>query len=263
MSQDLLYSQEGAIAIVQFNQPQRKNPLSRALRDGLREALHKVAGDASIRALVITGGEDIFCAGADIAEITAESSENPSAEREYQRGLLLQGLFNEVESLPQPVIAAVGGFAFGGGCELALACDFRIASQNAVFAFPEVKVGAVPGAGGTQRLPRIIGPARAKEMILTGDRVDAQSALALGLATKVVPQGKVIEEGKIYASKFATIPGLAVKMAKKLINRSLDLDLTSGLELEARCAGSIGTSHDFQEGFRAFIEKRKPTFTGN
>jgi enoyl-CoA hydratase len=262
MSESLLYKKEGAVGVLQINRPQRKNSLDSKLRIELRERLLEIGKDKGVRAVIITGGEEMFCAGADINEISSESK-RISAETEYERAREFQSAFDAIEQLPQPVIAAIGGFAVGGGCELTLACDFRIASENAIMGLPEVKVGAFPAAGGTQRLPRLIGVAKAKEMILTGEVLKAQQALALGLVTKVVPQGSVVAEGKAFAAKFAVLPRLSVQAAKMLINRGTEIELGTALELEARTAGSVGTSHDFREGFLAFLEKRKPDFTGD
>lgn len=261
MSESLLYRQEGAVGVLQINRPQRKNSFNSELRRELRERVGQIGRDKALRALVITGGEEMFCAGADIVEISNDTRQM-SAETEYQRSREFQSAFDAIEQLPQPVVAAIGGFAFGGGCELALACDFRIAAENATIGLPEVKVGAFPAAGGSQRLPRLIGVARAKELILTGEVVKAPQALAIGLVTRVVPQGRVVAEAIEFASKFAQLPRVAVQAAKMLITRGPELELSAALELEARTAGGVGTSHDFREGFQAFLEKRKPHFTG-
>ncbi len=257
MYQNLIYLKEGAIATVQLNRPQKKNALNSELRVEIEKALREIGGDTSLKAVIVTGGEEIFCAGADIGEIqkatTAESTTKHA--REFQL------LFDQIESLPQPVIAAVSGYALGGGCELALACDFRIASEGAKFGLPEIKIGAFPGGGGTQRLPRLIGAAKAKEMIFTGDPTSAEEAFALGLVMKVVPKDKLMEEAKGFANKLASLPRLAMEASKKVINRGLEMDLSSGLEFEARCFGNLATTHDLKEGILAFLEKRKPNFS--
>lgn len=263
MFQNLMYQQDGAIAIVQLHRPEKKNSLNAALRREMKTLLQELAQNKTTRVIIITGGEDVFCAGADVAEIGSEINKDASAEASYHRAREFQILFDQVESLPQPVIAAIAGYAFGGGCELALACDFRIASESAVLGLPEAKIGAYPAGGGTQRLPRLIGAAKAKEMILTGDPVDAQRAFSLGLVTKVVPKGKLLEEARTYASKLASLPRLALETSKMLINRGMEMELSSAIELEARCMCNVGTSHDFREGMLAFVEKRKPNFTGN
>jgi enoyl-CoA hydratase/carnithine racemase len=164
--------------------------------------------------------------------------------------------------LPQPVIAAVSGYALGGGCELALAADFRIASESALLGLPEIKIGAFPGGGGTQRLARLIGVAKAKEMILTGDPITAQEAFTVGLVMKVTPKEKYLVEAIQLANRLAALPRLALQASKMLINRGRDVDLGTGLEFEARTFASIAHSHDLAEGTKAFLEKRKPNFTG-
>jgi len=209
--------------------------------------------------VIITGGDAIFCAGADISEMGGP----PNAESSYHHAREFQILFDQVESLPQPVIAAVSGYALGGGCELALAADFRIASETARFGLPEIKIGAFPGGGGTQRLTRLLGVAKAKEMILTGDPIMAQEALAIGLVMKVTSKEKYLEEANNLAAKLAALPRLALQASKMLINRSQDIDLATGLEFEARTFGGLAHTHDLAEGTQAFLEKRKPNFTGN
>jgi enoyl-CoA hydratase len=259
MYQNILCQTEGAISILQLNRPQKKNSLNGEMREELETALDGIARDSSLRAVVITGGEEFFCAGADIGEI----QEATTAEASYKHAREFQTLFDRIEALPQPVIAAVAGYALGGGCELALACDFRIASEGAKFGLPEIKIGAFPGGGGTQRLPRLIGAAKAKEIILTGDPIGAEEAFSFGLVTKVVPKDKLLQEAKGFAAKLASLPRLALEASKMLINRGLEVDLASGLEMEARCFGNLAASHDLREGVAAFLEKRKPNFTGN
>jgi enoyl-CoA hydratase len=259
MYQNIFCQTEGAIAFIQLNRPQKKNSLNTEMRKELETVLEDIAGDSSLRAVIVTGGEEIFCAGADIGEI----QEANTAEAAYKHAREFQLLFDQIEALPQPVIAAVAGYALGGGCELALACDFRIASEGAKFGLPEIKIGAFPGGGGTQRLPRLIGAAKAKEIILTGDPITAEEALSFGLVMKVVPKDKLLQEAKDFATKLAALPRLALEASKMLINRGLEIDLATGLELEARCFGTLAYSHDLHEGVQAFLEKRKPNFTGH
>ena len=222
--------------------------------------LHDLARKPGIRAVIITGGDEIFCAGADIGEMEGTSS----AEAAYQHAREFQILFDQVESLPQPVIAAVSGWALGGGCELALAADFRIASETARFGLPEIKIGAFPGGGGTQRLTRLIGVAKAKEMIFTGDPITAQEALAIRFGHESGSRRAIIwrKRGN-FAAKLAALPRLALQASKMLINRSQEVDLATGLEFEARTFGGIAHTHDLAEGTKAFLAKRKPNFTGN
>jgi enoyl-CoA hydratase len=259
MYETLIYRDDGAVATIQLNRPQKKNSFNAQMRQEMENLLHDLARGTDIRAVVVTGGDEIFCAGADISEIEGTNS----AESAYQHAREFQMLFDQVESLPQPVIAAVSGYALGGGCELALAADFRIASDTARFGLPEIKIGAFPGGGGTQRLPRLIGVAKAKEMILTGDPITAQEALAIGLVMKVTSKEKYLEEARSFAAKLAALPRLALQASKMLINRSQEADLATGLEFEARTFGGIAHTHDLVEGTKAFLEKRKPNFTGN
>jgi enoyl-CoA hydratase/carnithine racemase len=258
MYETLIYREDGAIATIQLNRLQKKNSFNVQMRQEMENLLHDLARKAAIRAVVITGCDEIFCAGADISEM-----EGTSAEAAYHHAREFQVLFDQVESLPQPVIAAVSGYALGGGCELALAADFRIASDTARFGLPEIKIGAFPGGGGTQRLTRLIGVAKAKEMILTGDPISAQEALAIGLVMKVTSKEKCLEEANSLAAKLAALPRLALQASKMLINRSQEIDLATGLEFEARTFGGIAHTHDLAEGTKAFLEKRTPNFTGN
>lgn len=259
MPQTLQYREDGAVATIRLNRPEKKNSFNTQMRDEMASLLTDLARKAAIRAVVITGNDEIFCAGADIGEMGGPAN----AESSYHHAREFQILFDQVESLPQPVIAAVSGYALGGGCELALAADFRIASETARFGLPEIKIGAFPGGGGTQRLARLIGIAKAKEMILTGDPITAPEALAAGLVMKIAPKEKYLAEANGLAAKLAALPRLALQASKMLINRSLDVGLATGLEFEARTFGAIAHTHDLVEGTKAFLEKRKPTFTGD
>jgi enoyl-CoA hydratase len=259
MYQTLQYREAGAVATIQLNRPAKKNAFNAQMRTEMGALLHDLAEKTGVRAVVITGGDEIFCAGADIAEIEGTAS----AEAAYKHAREFQILFDQVEGLPQPVIAAVSGWALGGGCELALAADFRIASETARFGLPEIKIGAFPGGGGTQRLTRLIGVAKAKEMILTGDPVSAEQALASGLVTLVIKKDQLMESARQLAEKLAALPRLALQASKMLINRSQEVDLATGLEFEARTFGGIAHTQDLAEGTKAFLEKRKPNFTGN
>jgi len=259
MYQTLQYREDGAVATIRLNRPQKKNSFNGEMRQELEQALQALARQTDIRALVITGGDEIFCAGADISEMDGTAN----SESSYHHAREFQILFDQVESLPQPVIAAVSGYALGGGCELALAADFRVAADTARFGLPEIKIGAFPGGGGTQRLTRLIGAAKAKEMILLGDPISAQEALAIGLVTKVASKEKYLEEANALAAKLAALPRLALQASKMLINRSQEIDLATGLEFEARTFAALAHTHDLAEGTKAFLEKRKANFTGN
>ncbi|HEU4343881.1 MAG TPA: enoyl-CoA hydratase/isomerase family protein [Candidatus Binatia bacterium] len=259
MYQTLQYKEDAPIATIRLHRPEKKNSLNGEMRQEMERLLRELARKPDVRAVILTGGAEIFCAGADISEIAGTSS----AESAYNHAREFQILFDQVEALPQPVIAAVSGYALGGGCELTLACDFRIASETARFGLPEIKIGAFPGGGGTQRLPRLIGAAKAKEMILTGDPITAEEALAAGLVLRVTSKETLLQEAKKFAEKLAALPRLALQASKMLINRSQQVDLASGLELEARAFGGIAHTHDLAEGTKAFLEKRKPAFTGD
>ncbi len=259
MYKHLIHQSADGVSLLRLNRPQKKNALNAELRRELEHALEQIARDSAIRVVVLTGGDEFFCAGADISEI----EESLSAEAAYRHAREFQLLFDRIEALPQAVIAAVAGFALGGGCELCLACDFRIASAGAKFGLPEIKIGAFPGGGGTQRLPRLIGAAKAKEMIFTGEPITAEEALSLGLVHKVVPKERLQENAKNFAARLASLPRLALEASKSLINRSLEVDLASGLEMEARSFGALALTHDLSEGTKAFLEKRKPNFTGH
>ncbi len=258
MYQTLRYSQDGAVAVVQLDRPAKKNSLNNQMRQEMENLLNDIAPQTEIHAVIVTGGDDVFCSGADIGEMGGPVS----AEASYRHAREFQILFDKVEALPQPVIAAVSGWALGGGCELTLACDFRVASETARFGLPEIKIGAFPGGGGTQRLPRLVGVAKAKEMILTGDPITAQEAYAAGLVMKVAPREKYFDEALKLANALAALPRLALQASKMLINRSREIDSASGFEFEARTFGGIAHTQDLAEGTRAFLEKRKPIFTG-
>jgi len=257
--QTIQYKEEGAIATIQLNRPEKKNALNERMRLELETIFGEIAHKETVRTVIVTGGAEIFCAGADISEIR----DTKSAEDAYRHAREFQRLFDQVEALPQPVIAAVSGYALGGGCEFTLACDFRIASNTARFGLPEIKIGAFPGGGGTQRLSRLIGVGKAKEMIYTGDPITAEEALATGLVLRITPKENLQEEAASFAVKLANLPRLALQASKMLINRSQELELASGLELEARIFSGIALTHDLAEGTKAFLEKRKPNFTGN
>jgi enoyl-CoA hydratase len=259
MHQTLQYREDEAVATIRLHRPEKKNSLNAEMRNEMARLLKDLARKPAIRAVVITGGDEIFCAGADISEMGGPAD----AESSYHHAREFQILFDQVEALPQPVIAAVSGFALGGGCELAIAADFRIASETARLGLPEIKIGAFPGGGGTQRLQRLIGIAKAKELILTGDPIGAIEALAAGLVMKVVPAGKCLEEATSLAAKLAALPRLALQASKMLINRSQELDLATGLEFEARTFAAIAHTHDLAEGTIVFLEKRKVNFKGN
>jgi len=251
-------SRRGRVGIVTIDRPEALNALNPQVLDELGEAVEEFAADPGVDVLVITGaGEKAFVAGADIK---AMRDMTPLEAREFARKG--QRVLFALESCPKPVIAAVNGYALGGGCELALACDLRYASERAVFGQPEVKLGVPPGFGGTQRLPRLVGRARAKEMIFTGDNVDARQAEAMGLVNAVFPAEELMERVLEVAERIASRGQLAVRAAKAAINRGTEVDLVAGCDYEAEAFALCFATEDQKEGMSAFIDKRRPQFKG-
>ena len=223
----------------------------------LNECFDAVSQRKDIKVLILTGaGQKAFVAGADISEMV-----NATPAEGRQMGILAKQTFLKLETMPQVTIAAVNGYALGGGCEISMACDIRIASDNARFGQPETGLGILPGFGGTQRLARLIGKGRAKELIFTCDQIDAQEAYRIGLANKVVPQNELIDTCKKMAAKIISKGSYAIALAKEAINTGIDTDLSSGLTLEADLFGLSFSTHDKQEGMTAFLEKRKAHLT--
>ena len=255
--QTILYEKGEGIAVITLNRPKSMNALNSVLFRELDDALTKIEGDAEVKVVIITGAEKFFAAGADITEIGGIAT--PVDAHRFLKDA--QAVFNRIEDLEKPVIAAVSGLALGGGCELALACDLRIAAENATFGQPEIKIGVIPGAGGTQRLPRIIGVTRAKELLYTGDFIDAQEAYRIALVNKIVPVASLMEEARKMAQKIARQPGFALKITKIAVNGGMNMDIKSAMAYEARCFEILFSTADQKEGMKAFIEKRKPAFT--
>jgi enoyl-CoA hydratase len=251
--------EESGVALLTINRADKLNALNRTLLSELSLALDEVAEDERVRALVITGaGSKAFVAGADIAEIAA--LEDDEAGVEFAR--YGQGIFSQIERLPIPVIMAINGYALGGGCELALAGDMRIASENAQLGQPEVNLGVIPGYGGTQRLARIIGRDRAKSLIFTGERVGAEEAYRLGLVDRIVPQAELVDEAIKVARNLAGKAPRAIALAKMAINEGISLPLDEAIELEAQLFGQAAATQDRREGATAFLEKRQPKWSG-
>jgi enoyl-CoA hydratase len=246
------------IAIVPMTRPEALNAFNSEQLAAMVETFRSLRSDREVRCVVLTGsGPRAFAAGADIKQMVDMSSEEG-----LTFGRLGHAAANAIEGLPQPVIAAVNGFALGGGSEIALACDFRLASENAVFAQPEVGLGIVPGWGATQRLTRLVGPGVAAELILTGRRVKADEALRIGLVNAVLPLDELLPEATKLAKQIATNSPRAVRGAKRLMHLAFNGQIASGLETEVRLFGeSFGTA-DQREGMSAFVEKRSPVFTG-
>jgi enoyl-CoA hydratase/carnithine racemase len=258
MSELVLVETEQAVATIRLNRPPM-NALNTALQADLAAAVAQVRADNAVRAVVLYGGEKLFAAGADIKEMA-----DASYAQMTQTSSRLQGALNDVAAIGKPVIAAVTGYALGGGLELALCADFRVLGESAKVGQPEILLGLIPGAGGTQRLPRLIGPAKAKEMIFTGRFIDAAEALAIGLADRVVPDDQVYQAALEMAAGYASGPAIAIAAAKRAVDVSLDTDLATGLEFErVSFAGLLGTD-DARAGMRSFLENGpgKATFSG-
>jgi enoyl-CoA hydratase/carnithine racemase len=254
----LLYEKREAIAYVTINRPEKLNALNRRVIDELDACFTALEADDDIRAVILTGaGERSFVAGADINELAVQT---PVEGRETSlRG---QRVLDRIENLGKPVIAAVNGFALGGGCELAMACTLRIASDNARFAQPEVKLGIVPGYAGTQRLPRLVGKGRAMEIILMGEQLGVQEAYRIGLVNQVVSLKDLIAAAGNLARKIMANAPLAVKFAMEAVNQGMDMNQAEGEFLEASLFGLCCTTADMKEGTQAFLEKRPAKFVG-
>ena len=257
--QEIIYEKEDRLAIITFNRPEVRNALNYRAIDEALEAVRNAETDDSVRVLILTGaGEKAFIAGADIGELRERNTMTELGSRSAQRRVLA----NLLETMSKPTIAAINGFAVGTGLELAMACTIRIASENAKFGLPEINLGIMPGNGGTQRLPRLVGEGRAMEMILTGELIDAPEAYRIGLVNKVVPQTELMNYVKELAQKLAAKPPLAVKLAKNAIRTGLNMTLNDGIEYENKLFAILCGSQDKQEGVAAFLEKRPPNFQG-
>jgi enoyl-CoA hydratase len=257
--ENILVAVEAPIAIVTLNRPTVLNALRGALLAELSVALAELDAHPDVRAVIITGaGEKSFAAGADISELNALASAGAGADQ-ARTG---QSLTRQIERMRKPVIMAVNGFALGGGCELAMAGDVMIASENAKFGQPEVNLGLIPGYGGSQRTTRLVGKGMAMYLCLTGEIIGAQEALRIGLVQKVVPQAELLDEAKRIASTIASKAPLAIAACKRAINNGAHLSIDDALELEALEFGSLVDTEDIKEGTGAFLEKRKPTWKG-
>lgn len=253
---NLIATTEAGVAVVTINRPDKLNALNKATVEELHACFSELRTDAAVRVLVLTGaGDKAFVAGADIEELA--ELDGAGAERLAARG---QELMWKIENLGKPVIAAINGFALGGGCELALACSFRQASQNARLGLPETGLGLIPGYGGTQRLPRLVGKGRALEMILSGNHVTAVEAQAIGLVNKVFSQDELMPAVMDMAAALAGKSALTLRLALKAVNEGVNMGLDAACRLEAALFGIAGATSDAHEGCRAFLEKRKPEF---
>jgi enoyl-CoA hydratase len=256
--ENILRSDDDGITTVSVNRPDKLNALNDQTIGELQHCFDALTADDSVKAVILTGsGEKAFVAGADIGELVSQTSLSA-------RPLALKGqkLMNTIEATPKPVVAAINGFAFGGGCEMALACHFRYASENAVLGLPEVTLGIIPGYGGTQRLPRIIGKGRAMELILTAGRVDAAEAHRIGLVNKVFPQSELMAATQKMLRKMLSYGPVATSFALDAVNHGSEMPLADGLNYEATFFGLLASTNDLKEGMAAFLEKRPAKFTG-
>lgn len=251
----ILTETRGRVGLITLNRPHALNALNRQLMTELMDALVAFDRDETIGAMVITGSEKAFAAGADIKEMAGKSAQEMMAADHV-------GAFDRIRSVEKPVIAAVSGWALGGGCEIALACDMIVASESAKFGQPEVTIGVIPGAGGTQRLTRAVGKARAMEMILNNRTLSAQEALHYGLVNRVVAVSDCLSEALKLAEEIASRAPLAVRAAKKMINAAFELSLAEGLAAEKQAFYNLFNTADQKEGMQAFVEKRPPQWSG-
>src|SRR5436309_11939351 len=256
--ENILVEKKNAIAYVTVNRPKVLNALNMATMEELRAAFHDIKGDAAIRVVIFTGaGEKAFIAGADIGELAKHDA--VSGKEYTHRG---QSVLNLIENLGKPVIACINGFALGGGCEIAMACTIRLASENAKFGQPEVKLGIIPGYGGTQRLPRLVGKGIAMQLALTGEMITAQEAHRIGLVNKVVPAADLLAESEKMMRGILAMGPLAVRLALEAVDQGLEMTLDEGLLLEANHFGLLAATQDMKEGTTAFLEKRAAKFQG-
>lgn len=253
----LLVDRDGAIAVLTINRPEKRNALSGQVRADLIAALDDLRDDDSVRVLVITGaGEKAFVAGADIAEFAERT---PLQQRTVMTG---RRVFDEIAAYSKPVIAMINGFCLGGGCELALGCDLRLAADSARFGQPEINLGIIPGGGGTQRLPRVVGMGQAMRLVLSGELIDAAEALRIGLVDVVHPAAELRERTLEFARGMAAKSPVALRMAKSAVRAAAEMPLAAGLQYETELFVTCFASDDKREGVAAFLEKRPAEFTG-
>jgi enoyl-CoA hydratase len=255
---NLLLERDGAVATITINRPKVLNALDSATLDELRRAILELKADDEVRAVIITGaGEKSFVAGADINELAVQT---PAGGREH--ALTGQHVFDLIENMGKPVIAAINGYALGGGCELAMACTLRLAADTARLGQPEVSLGLIPGYAGTQRLPRLVGKGRALEMTLTGAPISADEALRIGLVNRIVPAAELMAEAKKLATQLAGSAPVALRYVITAINKGVEMPFAEACQYEATLFGLIASTDDMREGTAAFLEKRKAVFKG-
>ena len=251
----ILVEQDGPVGVVTLNRPQALNALATPVVQEMVDALEAFDADPAVRAIILTGGPKVFAAGADLKEMSTQNAVQALQNNRIQ-------LWDRVRKVTKPIIAAVSGYALGGGCELAMMCDIIIASETARFGQPEINVGLIPGAGGTQRLTRTLGKFRAMELILTGAMIDAHEAERRGLANRVVAPDGLLDEAKRLAFVLAEKPPISIRLAKEAVNKAFESTVETGIELERRSFYYLFASEDTHEGIQAFIEKRKPEYHG-
>jgi enoyl-CoA hydratase/carnithine racemase len=256
MSEFVRWEVADGIGTIRLDRPPM-NALNAQVQEELRAAAGAATADAEVKAVIVYGGQKVFAAGADIKEMAGMSYADMAV-----RAAALSSAFDAIARIPKPVVAAITGYALGGGCELALACDWRVVAQDAKLGQPEIKLGVIPGAGGTQRLARLVGPAKAKDIVFTGRMVDADEALRIGLADKVVPAEEVYEAAVALVRPYVDGPSMALRAAKLAIDGGLELDLASALAWESQLFAGLFATEDRREGMAAFVAKRKPDFTG-
>ncbi|MBM3450269.1 MAG: enoyl-CoA hydratase [Armatimonadetes bacterium] len=253
--ENILTAIDGHVATIQLNRPKVLNALNQRTMEEIAAALDAFEADAKVRVVILTGDERAFAAGADINEFAGKTAVE-----------MLEGYrfaqWERIRKFPKPIIAAVSGFCLGGGCELAMTCDIILATETARFGQPEINLGIMPGAGGTQRLPRLVGKGRAMEMILTGRHLSATEAVAWGLANRVVPAASLMDEARNLAAEIAAKAPVAVRLAKEAVLKSMDTTIELGADHERRLFYLLFATEDRREGVQAFLEKRKPNFQG-
>lgn len=255
----IIYEKEDGVALITLNRPDSLNALNSKLAQELEQVTDEIATDESVRVVIITGAGRAFSAGADIKEMVSPGGASLGAALAKGKPL---AFFLKIENLDKPVIGAINGLAIGGGCELAMVCDLRIASTTARFGFGEIKIGVIPAGGGTVKSPRFIGITKAKELLFFGDPIDAEEAYRLGLINKVVPPESLLDEAKKWAKTLSQRPPLAIAAVKSCVNVGMQMPLPAAIDFEAKQAAILVNSEDRLEGMKAFVEKRQPVFKG-